>query len=185
MLKSAANKVMWVGRATVFLIGLATLLVLLFWVASAALRASGEPSTLDESGQANGITQLFGSDARAEQALAVEPLARRRPPPQGYAQVRPNGTFVRSKAVNGIQKRTPSNSNPPGENSVYCFDLTFTPHVAVASPYQNNGAVVGTATPNDLSGTNCQAPYTDAAARTYAASPTTDNDEIGFAIMFR
>lgn len=185
MLKSVANKVMWVGRVTVFLIGLATILVLLFWVASAALWASGEPSVLGESGLASGITRPFASAAGAEQSLAVDPVARRRPPPQGYAQVRPNGTFVRSKAVNGIQKRTPSNSNPPGENSVYCFDLTFTPHVAVASPYQNNGAVVGTAMPNDLSGTNCQAPYTDAAARTYAASPTTDNDEIGFSIMFR
>lgn len=185
MLRSAVNKVMWVGRATVFLIGLAVILVLLFWAASVALWAGGKPSILDGSGQAIGITRLVESDDGAKRALAVEPLARRRPPPQGYAQVRPDGTFVRSKAVNGIQKRTASNSNPTGENSVYCFDLTFTPHVAVASPYQNNGAVVGTATPNDLSGTNCQAPYTDAAARTYAASPTADNDEIGFAIMFR
>lgn len=37
MLKSAANRVMWVGRVTVFLIGLATILGLLFWAASLAL----------------------------------------------------------------------------------------------------------------------------------------------------
>jgi hypothetical protein len=30
-----------------------------------------------------------------------------------------------------------------------------------------------------------QLPYTDAVARTYAASPTTDNDEIGFPTVFR
>ena len=37
MLRSAASKVMWVGRATVFLVGLAVILALLFGVASTAL----------------------------------------------------------------------------------------------------------------------------------------------------
>jgi hypothetical protein len=64
---------------------------------------------------------------------------------------------------------------------VYCFDLTFNPHVAVASPFINNGAVVGTGAPaTNLINTSCPAPYTDA-----AASPTADNDQIGSAIVFR
>jgi hypothetical protein len=69
---------------------------------------------------------------------------------------------------------------------VYCFDLTFNPHVAVASPLINNGAMVGTGAPaTNLINTSCPAPYTGAAARTYAASPTADNDQIDFAIVFR
>jgi hypothetical protein len=36
---------MWVGRATVFLIGLAVILALLFGAASTALSATGKPFT--------------------------------------------------------------------------------------------------------------------------------------------
>lgn len=50
MLRSTANKVMRVRRDTVFLIGLATILILLFWVASAALWVVGVPSVLGELG---------------------------------------------------------------------------------------------------------------------------------------
>jgi hypothetical protein len=178
MLKSAANKVMWVGRATVFLIGLAAILVILFWVASAALWANGEPSVLDESGQANGITRLFASDARAEQSLAVEPVAVRRAP-QGYAHVNVDGTFdpERSKAVN----RVTTNAGGPGR---YCFDLTFRPNVVVGSPFINNSAVVATATPPDNFNISCPEGYRDAAVRTYASedgSPVA----VSFKIMFR
>jgi hypothetical protein len=42
MLRSAASKVMWVGRATVFLVGLAVILALVFGVASRAMGANGE-----------------------------------------------------------------------------------------------------------------------------------------------
>ena len=41
MWRSAASKVMWVGRATVFLVGLAVILALVFGVASRALGANG------------------------------------------------------------------------------------------------------------------------------------------------
>ena len=42
MLKGAASKVMWVGRATVFLVGLAVILALLFGVASTAFAHKGD-----------------------------------------------------------------------------------------------------------------------------------------------
>lgn len=42
MLRSAASKVMWVGRATIFLVGLAVILALLFGVVSTALAHGGD-----------------------------------------------------------------------------------------------------------------------------------------------
>ena len=42
MIRSAAGKVMWVGRATVFLVGLAVILALLFGVASTAFAHRGD-----------------------------------------------------------------------------------------------------------------------------------------------
>jgi hypothetical protein len=41
MLKSAAGKVMWLGRATVFLVSLAVILALVFGVATTALAGTG------------------------------------------------------------------------------------------------------------------------------------------------
>src|SRR5829696_4814010 len=41
MLRRTANKVMWVGRATVFLVGLAVILALVVGLASTALAANG------------------------------------------------------------------------------------------------------------------------------------------------
>ena len=42
MIRSTPGTVMWPGRATVFLVGLAVILALVFEVASAALRANGD-----------------------------------------------------------------------------------------------------------------------------------------------
>ena len=182
MLKSAADKVMWVGRATVFLIGLATIVVLLFWVASAALWAGGAPFVPGESGQADGISRLFASDAGDEQSLAVETVAKRRAP-QGYAHVNVGGTTptfdpARSKGVNDVV-------TVEGFDSRYCFDLTFKPKVAVGSPFINNNATVATATPPDnFSSLGCPAGYRDAAVRTFAAN-TSAEEAVSFKIMFR
>ncbi len=41
MLRSAASKVMWVGRATIFLVGLAVILALVFGVASTVSAHTG------------------------------------------------------------------------------------------------------------------------------------------------
>jgi hypothetical protein len=188
MLRSAVSKVMWLGRATVFAVGLAVILALLFVAARMMLGAGGEPSIPGE--QANGISQAVGSDAEAERVLDLEPLASRRTPTQGYAQVLPNCTsdptpvctFEDSKAVKGVTRTTPSASS--STPNLYCFDLAFVPHIAVASPFLNNNAVIATAARDDVP-TRCPAPYNDAAARTYAADTGANQSDIGFAIVFR
>ena len=42
MLRSTVSKVMWVGRATVFLVGLSMMLAVVLGVASVALGANGD-----------------------------------------------------------------------------------------------------------------------------------------------
>jgi hypothetical protein len=42
MIRTAASKVMWVGRATVFLVGLSVILALVFGVATTAMGANGQ-----------------------------------------------------------------------------------------------------------------------------------------------
>jgi hypothetical protein len=61
MLRSAASKVMWVGRATVFLVGLAVILAVVFGAASAALGANGQAWILGQSNVATAITSLGGA----------------------------------------------------------------------------------------------------------------------------
>jgi hypothetical protein len=70
MLKAAVGKVTWVGRTAVFLVGLAVILALVFGVVSMLLATNGDG--------VDGISQLVGSDAGADQVLNVDPLARRR-----------------------------------------------------------------------------------------------------------
>lgn len=59
MLRSAVGKVMWVGRATVFLVGLAVILALLFGVASTALGANGNPFLLGKQNFASQVSKLI------------------------------------------------------------------------------------------------------------------------------
>jgi hypothetical protein len=62
MIRSVASKVMWVGRATVFLVGLAVILALVFGLASAALGANNQSFILGETNVATLITRLAGPD---------------------------------------------------------------------------------------------------------------------------
>jgi hypothetical protein len=63
MVRSALSKVMWVGRATVFVVGLAVVLAVVLGVASAALAGTGVGSTfnLGKINTVNHISQLVGS----------------------------------------------------------------------------------------------------------------------------
>ena len=61
--RSAFSKVMWVGRATVFLVGLAVVLALVFGAATTALGATGGNFILGQSNVANAITRLAGNVA--------------------------------------------------------------------------------------------------------------------------
>jgi hypothetical protein len=61
MLRSAASKVMWVGRATVFLVGLAVILAVLFGLASTAFGATGGNFILGQRNAADALTRLTGN----------------------------------------------------------------------------------------------------------------------------
>jgi hypothetical protein len=61
MLRATTSKVMWVGRATVFLVGLAVILALVFGVASRALGANGDSWRLGKNNVATAITALGGA----------------------------------------------------------------------------------------------------------------------------
>jgi hypothetical protein len=60
MIKSALGKVMWLGRATVFVVGLAVILAMVLGVASAAFSATGGNFILGQSNSANAPTTLVG-----------------------------------------------------------------------------------------------------------------------------
>jgi len=63
MLKDAISKVMWVGRATVFLVGFAVVLALLFGAASVALGADGDFFKVGRSNLADSVSRLTKSGA--------------------------------------------------------------------------------------------------------------------------
>ncbi len=59
MLRSAASKVMWVGRVAVFLVGLAVILALVAGVTSAAFAANGKPFLLGKKNVASAVSTLI------------------------------------------------------------------------------------------------------------------------------
>ncbi len=58
MVRSVVSKVMWVGRATVFLVGLSVILAVIFGVASMALGADGQPFLLGKKNVASSVSKL-------------------------------------------------------------------------------------------------------------------------------
>jgi hypothetical protein len=67
MMRSAVGKVMWVGKATVFLVGLAVIMALVLSVSSAALAGTGVGATfnLGKQNTVNRLSQLLGSTDNA------------------------------------------------------------------------------------------------------------------------
>jgi hypothetical protein len=61
MERSSVNKVMWVGRATVFLVGLSVILAVVLGVATMAFAANGDPWRLGRNNVATAITALGGT----------------------------------------------------------------------------------------------------------------------------
>ena len=72
MLRSATSKVMWVGRATVFLVGLAVILALIFGLASTAMSATGNPFILGKENKAGQVSKLINEGAGAALRLEVQ-----------------------------------------------------------------------------------------------------------------
>jgi hypothetical protein len=61
MLRATASKVMWVGRATVFVVGLSVIVAVVLGVATMAFAGNGQPWTLGQKNTATAITNLGGS----------------------------------------------------------------------------------------------------------------------------
>jgi hypothetical protein len=72
MLKSALGKVMWVGRATVFLVGLAVILAVALGVASTAFGADGQPFFLGRTNVASTMSTLIKQGPGAALSLQVQ-----------------------------------------------------------------------------------------------------------------
>jgi len=68
MMRSAVSKVMWVGRATVFMVGLAVTLALVLGVATTALGATGASFILGKPNSAETPTSLVSTLSKATQA---------------------------------------------------------------------------------------------------------------------
>jgi hypothetical protein len=78
MVGSMVNKVMWVGRSTVFVVGLAVIVALLFGVATTALGANGDFFKLGRSNSASAVSVLDKSGTGPALRLEVgngKPLA--------------------------------------------------------------------------------------------------------------
>jgi hypothetical protein len=71
MLRTAASKVMWVGRASVFLVGLAVILALLFGVVSTAMGANGDFFKVGRSNLATAVSTLTKRGAGPALSLKV------------------------------------------------------------------------------------------------------------------
>jgi hypothetical protein len=72
MVKSAAKKVMFVGKATVFMVGLAVILALTVGVAGAAFGANGGNFILGQTNSATAITKLAGAAGVAGPSLQID-----------------------------------------------------------------------------------------------------------------
>jgi hypothetical protein len=116
MIRSAASKVMWVGRATVFLVGLAVILALVFGAASVAFGADADFFKVGRTNLADSVSRLTKSGAGPALDLRVDsgpPLAVNRATRVTnlnadkvdgsdaplWAVVNSSGTFDRAKGV--------------------------------------------------------------------------------------
>jgi hypothetical protein len=72
MFRSAVGKVMWVGRVTVFLMGLAVILALVFGVASMAFARDGQLFVLGERNVAQSLSALAKQGAGPVLSLKVD-----------------------------------------------------------------------------------------------------------------
>ena len=184
MVRDVVGRVLWVGKGAVFLVGLAVIFALLFAGANAVANAvlgSGDGTVLSIESDGGDPLARLTRDGEAGLELDAEPVAARRQIefPRGYAQVNVTSATVTlsgSKGINGVQRST-------SDNSVYCFDLTFAPRVAVASANINNNATVGTVLGNAVPSA-CPAGFRGDDARTYAANTSAPNSEVNFGIVF-
>ena len=126
-MKSAASKVMWVGRVTVFLVGLSVILALIFGVASTALGANGNPFLLGKKNVATTVSTLLKRGAGPALSLKVgsgPPLAVNSSETVTKLNAdKVDGQDVTQIGVNGLQRveeESPTNSSSPKQIIASC-----------------------------------------------------------------
>jgi hypothetical protein len=207
VIRSAVSKVMWVGKATVFLVSLAVILAMVLGVASMAFARDGQSFILGARNAASSVSTLVKQGAGPALSLEVgsgAPLkvnsttrvaklnadrvdsmeASELAPPRGYARVGINGDIdvAHSKGVIGVEKPDVGGDNNSINDNLYCFELAFAPHAAVGSPHITNGAAIATALqPNSAVDSSCDPPHNDAAVRTLGFGGP---EPINFQIVF-
>ena len=128
-MRTLVGKVMWVGRAAIFLVGLSVILALIFGVASTALGANGNPFLLGRKNVATSVSTLLKKGAGPALRLSVgsgPPLA-----VNSSAKVTNlnadtiDGQDVTQIGVNGLQRievESPSNNTSPKQITASCPD---------------------------------------------------------------
>jgi hypothetical protein len=76
LIRSVLFKVLWVGRATVFLVGLAVIIAVVMGVTSMALAANGQPFLLGRTNVASAISTLVKQGPGPALSLRVQPDSR-------------------------------------------------------------------------------------------------------------
>jgi len=111
MLMGVVEKVMWVGRATVFLVGLAVIVAVVFWVGSRALGSNGQPFILE---QANAAAKNPGNASKPGGTQTL------------WAVINADGTTARGSGVQSSKKEPP----PPGGGQSGEYDVIFKRNVS-------------------------------------------------------
>jgi len=149
MIRSVAGKVLWVGRATVFLVGLAVILALVFGVASTAFGHGGyaglfhlghnnnasNPSTLTKSGAGPALSLRVGGGAPLAVNSGAKVANLNADMVDGLSFSCPRGTFFHEGVCIETTTRTgATHSTAQGD----CFDeLKRLPTVAELQTFRN------------------------------------------------
>jgi hypothetical protein len=137
MLMGVVEKVMWVGRATVFLVGLAVIVAVVFWVGSRALGSNGQPFMLE---QANAAAKNPGNTSKPGGTQTL------------WAVINADGTTARGSGVQSSKKDTPAGT---GEYDViFKRNVSKCAYVASFADPRQTGEVsassMGPGTPNGV-----------------------------------
>src|SRR5215216_4732250 len=128
-MRTLTGKVMWVGRAAIFLVGVSVILALIFEVASTALGANGKPFLLGKKNVATEVSTLLKRGAGPALRLSVgsgPPLAVNSADKVTNLNAdRIDGQDVTQIGVNGLQRvevESQSNNISPKQITASCPD---------------------------------------------------------------
>jgi hypothetical protein len=212
MLRATASKVMWVGRATVFFVGLAVILALIFGVISRATAHTGSAGLfhLNHNNPVTALSTLTGTLAGAVikvdnngtgPALSLEVGS-------GKAPLMVNSTAGKATNLNAdkldgkdsseLEPRGYAQINHTGPTLVSGSSKGVIDVVRTASDvycfdlsFTPRAAVASAHLNNNATvgtlispASGCSAPHTDAAAKVYGANDSSVHSDVSFGIVF-